>query len=253
MIRSFFFSPSGTTKKVAEFLSSEIDNEVKLYDITLTDFPITENFPINDIFLFLTPVYGGRIPKLAKERILNIKGNGQKAIAVVVYGNRDYDDALLELSDLVKEQGFEIVAAAAFIAQHCIFPKVASNRPDEEDISKIKHFANQVKNSINADKTLPLEKIKGNRPYKKEGAVPIHPEADKKKCNECGTCIEECPTGAIDKTNPLLTDNTVCISCCRCINICPSNARSFHVLLYKSAGWKFVKDNTRRLEPEWFI
>ena len=253
MIRSFFFSPSGTTKKVAEFLSSEIDNEVKLYDITLTDFLITENFPVNDIFLFLTPVYGGRIPKLAKERILNIKGNGQKAIAVVVYGNRDYDDALLELSDLVKEQGFEIVAAAAFIAQHGIFPKVATNRPDKEDDSKIKQFAKQIKNSIKSDKILSLKKIKGKRPYKKEGAVPIHPKANKKKCTECGTCIDQCPTDAIDKSNPLLTDNTVCISCCRCINICPSNARSFHGLLYKIAGWKFVKDNARRLEPEWFI
>ena len=155
MIRSFFFSPSGTTKKVAEFLSAEIDNDVKLYDITHTDSKETENFPANDVFLFFTPVYGGRIPKLAKERIQNIKGNGQKAIAVVVYGNRDYDDALLELADLVKEQGFEIVGVAAFIAQHCIFPKVASNRPDEEDISKIKQFANQVKNSIKSCKTLP--------------------------------------------------------------------------------------------------
>ena len=253
MIRTFYFSPSGTTKKVAQILSSEIDSEVQLYDITLSDSIDTENFSEKDRFLFLMPVYGGRIPKLAKERIQNIKGKGKKAIAVVVYGNRDYDDALLELSDLIKEQGFEIVAAAAFIAQHCIFPKVATNRPDEQDISKIKQFANQVKISLNTKKTLPLEKIKGNRPYKKEGAVPIHPEADKKECSKCGNCIEQCPTGAIDKDNPLLTDNSLCISCCRCINICPSNARSFHGLLYKVAGWKFVKDNTRRLEPEWFI
>ena len=253
MIRSFFFSPSGTTKKVAELLSSEIDKEVQLYDLTLNDPSETENFSEKDLFLFLAPVYGGRIPAMLRERIKNIKGKGQKSVVVVVYGNRDYDDALLELSDFVKEQGFEIVAAGAFIAQHCIFPKVATNRPDDQDISKIKQFAKQVKSSLKSDKTLPLEKIKGNRPYKKAGAVPIHPEADKKKCNECGTCIEECPTGAIDKTNPLLTDNTICISCCRCINICPSNARSFQGLLYKIAGWKFVKDNKRRLEPEWFI
>ena len=70
---------------------------------------------------------------------------------------------------------------------------MATDRPDEEDISKIKQFANQVKNSIKSGKTFPLEKIKGNRPYKKEGAVPIHLEADKKKCNECGTCIDQCP------------------------------------------------------------
>ena len=37
IIRSFFFSPSDTTKKVAEFLSTEIDNEVKLYDTTVAD------------------------------------------------------------------------------------------------------------------------------------------------------------------------------------------------------------------------
>ena len=75
MVRSFFFSPSGTTRKVAEFLSAEIDNDGKLYDITLADSKETENFPAKDIFLFQTSVYGGRIQRLAKERIRSIKGN----------------------------------------------------------------------------------------------------------------------------------------------------------------------------------
>lgn len=38
---------------------------------------------------------------------------GTPAIAVCVYGNRDYDDALIELKDAIEANGFKTVAAAA--------------------------------------------------------------------------------------------------------------------------------------------
>lgn len=81
----------------------------------------------------------------------------------------------------------------------------------------------------------------------------MHPDVDKQKCNSCGSCALQCLTGAIDMQNTKLTDGKKCMMCCRCINVCPSDARHLGGLLYKVAGWKFVKDNSRRLEPEWFV
>ena len=44
--------------------------------------------------LAVVPVYGGRVPAIAIQRLRALKGQGGPAIAVVVYGNRAYEDAL---------------------------------------------------------------------------------------------------------------------------------------------------------------
>ena len=253
MLKAFYFSPSGTTKETVSLLTNAIDGDSSLHDMTLNGDEQTFKINPDDIVLVGCPVYAGRIPPIALERMAQLKGNGQKAIAVGVYGNRDYDDAILELSEFLSNKGFDVIAAGAFIGQHCIFPKVATNRPDAEDKEKISQFAEEIKASINNNLSLDLSKIKGNHPYKKITGVPLNPITDKKKCSGCGTCADECPTRSIDPDNPTKTDSTTCITCCRCINICQQKARRLGGLLYKIAGRKFVKDNTRRLEPEWFI
>ncbi len=127
---------------------------------------------------------------------------------------------------------------------------MATDRPDASDETKFARFASLVCERIAGDTPLDLTTLKGNRPYKKTAGVPLHPRADNKKCNNCGTCAAQCPAGAIDAADPRNTDAKKCIACCRCINVCPQDARSFGGLLYKVAGWKFCKDNYRRLEPK---
>lgn len=253
MIKSVFFSPSGTTAKVAEMFVGRLGGSSETYDLTVKGRDKIEFDDENDIVVFAVPVYAGRIPALAAERLKKISGKGQKAVAIVVYGNRDYDDALVELCDLVISGRFRVVAAGAFIAQHCIFPKVANGRPDASDADKLSEFAYLAGLKIKNGKMLDLESVKGNRPYKKAAGVPLHPDVDNSRCNGCGTCASQCPAGAIDAANPRKTDGSRCITCCRCIFVCPQDARHFGGMLYRIAGWKFVKDNTRRLEPEWFV
>ena len=252
ILHSVYFSPSGTTKRVAELVTGNIAGRSVNYDITqLVD--ISPAIGADDVVMFVMPVYAGRVPALAAERLASVKGNGQKAIAVVVYGNRDYDDALAELCDIIVKNGFEVAAAGAFIAQHCIFPKVAANRPDKDDEIKIAEFSRLAKQAIDAGGSLDVCSVKGNRPYKKPGSIPLHPSVDKNKCDKCGICSEQCPSQAISPENPQATDDSKCISCCRCINVCPRGARRFGGVLYKIAGYKFVKDNSARREPEWFF
>jgi ferredoxin len=47
--------------------------------------------------------------------------------------------------------------------------------------------------------------LPGNRPYKEFGGVPFHPVASE-RCGGCGTCVAECPAGAIPVDAPHTTD-----------------------------------------------
>ncbi|MDE5930145.1 MAG: 4Fe-4S binding protein [Muribaculaceae bacterium] len=238
---------------MADIFTKAMGMDSEAHNLTVHGIDRLDIEAADDISVFVAPVYAGRVPALAAERFMAVNGHGQKAIAIAVYGNRDYDDALVELCDIISARGFKLIAAAAFIAQHCIFPKVATDRPDASDETKLARFASLVRERIGSGTLLDLKTVKGNRPYKKPAGVPLHPQADKKKCNDCGTCAAQCPTGAIDASDPKKTDAKLCIACCRCINVCPQDARSFAGMLYKVAGWKFCKDNSRRLEPEWFV
>ncbi|MCH5312120.1 MAG: 4Fe-4S binding protein [Prevotella sp.] len=251
MIHAIYFSATETTRRIVAAIAGQLGGECNFVSLAVqqSESPVMNH---NDIVILGVPVYAGRVPQIAAERLKAIQGKGQKAIAVCVYGNRDYDDALVELCDIAEQQGFMVVAAGAFIAEHRIFPKVATNRPDEADMKNIALFADLCRRRIAGVEAFNRETVKGNRPYLTPARVPIHPKADKRKCTRCGLCAQECPAGVIDKANPYLTDNSVCISCCRCISVCPSHARSFGGLLYKVAGWKFTKDNSRRREAEWF-
>lgn len=248
MLHTFFFSPSDTTRKYAKAMTDAFGGESQLIDLTHGSCEIESEFIDGDTVLLISPVYAGRIPALAADLFRQIDGHGMRAIVAVVYGNRDCDDALLELADIAVNDGFDVIAAGAFIAQHCIFPKVANGRPDASDMAVAADFIERSKDSDKLD----ISTIKGNRPYKKPGAVPLQPQTDENECLSCGVCARECPTGAIDPVT-LATDKNKCITCCRCIAVCGSHARKFKGVKYATVGKIFCAQNSKRREPELFF
>lgn len=48
------------------------------------------------------PVYAGRVPNVLLKYLNSMQGYGAKAVPLVLYGNRDYDDALVELTDILR-------------------------------------------------------------------------------------------------------------------------------------------------------
>ena len=63
-------------------------------------------FSRHDIVVFGFPVYAGRILPEALDRLNSFHGNHTPCVITVTYGNRHYDDALLELFNNIKERGF---------------------------------------------------------------------------------------------------------------------------------------------------
>lgn len=247
------FSPSGNTMKITEAAAREMSCFATSIDLLKDSTGGEQHLSPVDLAVVGMPVFSGRIPAPAAEQLKKLHGKGTPAVAIVVYGNRDYDDALLELKDTMEGQGFCVIAAAAFIARHSIFPKLAAGRPDDADFKLIRSFASECVNKLKGiERPLSVEDVKGSRPYKKSSPIPFKPYTYD-NCNNCGLCAKICPVKAIDAENPRLTNNALCITCTACIYICPKAARSLAGVLYSCADKAFRLTYAKRKEPEMFI
>jgi ferredoxin len=245
-----YFSPSGTTEKSAHIFGRALKESYGTIDLLRDDLKDEYIFGKDDLVLVAMPVFGGRIPALCTHQLKRLKAKGAYAGMMAVYGNRDYDDALIEMYDLLNDLGFKIVGAAATVAEHSIFHSVAKGRPDEADQKVIEDFAGKCLEQ--ADKDLGLKvNFKGNRPYKKFGGVPFVPKGNQ-LCSNCGQCVTVCPVGAISKENPKATDKEKCIACTACIANCPTGARAFHTPGFGVAEKGFASMNGKRKESVFF-
>lgn len=224
-IHQITFSPTGGTKRACEYICEGMSK-----DIVVTDLCVKEEqlcFPkINedDLAVVAMPVFAGRVPALAVDRLKRIESNNAKCVIVAIYGNRAYDDALLEMQDVASETGFRVVAAVGAIAEHSIARAYASGRPDEEDRKQLADFGKAIiSKAENNDKFEPLT-LPGNRPYRAGNKGPF-PVADD-KCNGCGICQKRCPADAIPANDIRNVNKDACISCMRCVSVCPTKARN---------------------------
>ena len=246
------FSPTGGTKKVAGTLTAELGVKAENIDLTdrKTDFNGI-NLTESDTAVIAVPSYGGRVPAPAAERLAQIKGNGARAIIVCVYGNRAFEDTLIELNDYAIKAGFRVVAAVAAIAEHSIAHRYAANRPDRDDTARLKEFGTRIREKLGSN-NCPAPTIPGKRPYKKAAKAGIVPHATG-KCVSCGLCASNCPTGAISTDNPAKVDKKACISCMRCVAACPHGARKVNGLLISIVNLMLKKPCSTRKECELYL
>lgn len=255
-VKTIFFSPGRKTGNIASIFSRHLGYDYERYDITSYKKRDTKiELASDEVAVFAYPVYGGRVVDIMVNQLENIVFNNNIAVVLAVYGNRAYEDALLEMQDLLEAKGVKVVAAAAFIANHSIMRKVAVGRPNEKDLEILEDFAKKVRNKIDILESFEvLEKIKlpGNYPYRKYNGIPLKPKGNK-KCTACGACVNNCPVNAIPKENPRYTDKSKCITCMGCAAICPQNARHLNKILHFLSEIPFKKKHGARKEPDIFV
>lgn len=247
-----YFSPTKTSYKVGQAIATGCDSSNSIIELNATFHPVQpqSNLTSNDLLIVSVPVYGGHIAPLAIERLKNLQGDSTPAVAIVTYGNRNFENAAIELQNFLSERGFNVVAAGAFIGEHSYCTKeypISPLRPNIADLEEAKKFGIQIIEKINKN-TEPVlinaetlkcpdsgeDNLLGFKSFIKNyqsgnqaqsAPAKIIPIVDEALCISCGYCAQVCPTEAIDESNPTKTDPEKCIKCCACVKFCPENAR----------------------------
>lgn len=269
-VKAVFYSATGNTETVvmtlAKTLAAKLGAELERFDYTLpASREETKQYAPTDLVVFGTPVYAGRIPNKMLPYIQSgFSGNGALAVPVAVFGNRNFDNALIELRNELEAHGFHTIAGAGVPTEHVFSSKLAKGRPNEEDLEQLEDFAGKI-----AEKVLKMVEIPG--PIQVRGDDPVgpyytplgtdgkpavflkaKPKTDPDQCNQCGKCAQVCPMGSIPIDAPD-TCAGICIKCQACIKTCPSNAKYMDDPACLSHVAMLEENYARRAEAEWFL
>lgn len=261
-LKLVYFSPTGTTKTVVQGIARGIDHStVEVLDITGPDAraqPLQTSE--NELLVVGVPVYMGRVPALLTDWLHAIKANNTPAVCVVVYGNRVYEDALLELNDILTECGCTTIAGAAYIGEHSFSTSetpTAEGRPDARDLKHAELFGKKIREKLQSGSSagqISEVTIPGCHPYRGDSKLwVVDFIAVSDECTQCGVCAEGCPVGAIDPENSSVIDTERCITCCACIKHCPKKARTMKAGLVRDAALRLSTLYKERKEPEYFV
>ena len=151
-VKSVYFSPTGNSKKVADAIAKGLQASIEYIDLTPPKARLQKFNELHDeLTIISSPVYLGRVPNEASFRIRRLVAKNTPAILVVTYGNRAYEDALFELSDIVSEVGFKPIAGCAFLGEHSFSTPekpVAGGRPNQEDLDEAVLFGRRIKEKL---------------------------------------------------------------------------------------------------------
>lgn len=259
-VHQIYYSPTHTgqaiVNAVAEGCSAKQMNVIDLTSATNTR---KKRVLKEGIAVIGVPVYSGRVAPEAAKRLASIRAEGIPAILVVIYGNREFEDALIELQNLATKAGFNPIAAASFIGEHSyssIEKPIAAGRPDMPDVLKARELGiTVIKNMRKKSSISATLKVPGNFPYKDSmGASGVSPSVDVVACKLCGDCVKACPVGAISIENQVLEiDNGLCTMCCACVKVCSKNAMSINAPGVLEKIELLFKNCQTRKEPELFF
>lgn len=265
-LKLVYFSPTGTTKKIIERIARGINHStVEIVDITRPEgrkqhLQTSEN----ELLIIGVPVYFGRAQTNAIQWLQTIEAHNTPAVCVVVYGNREYDDALLELKDTTVKIGGIPIACAAYIGEHSFSDSetpIAAGRPDTDDLNGAQSFGEKIWGKI-----LSIPSVNHVTDITVPGKYPYIDMIDSKKrlssvvfiaiddnCQKCGICVEHCPVGAIDSENSASIDKNKCVLCHACIKACPENARKIDNDMIKNIALRLSQGCQARKEPIFFL
>ena len=202
-----YFSGTGTTEKtvrrIASGLSAALSAPMEVFDFTPPAARQDDlSFGPEDLVVLGVPTYAGRVPNVLLPYLTGkVRGAATPAVPVVLFGNRNFDDSLMELRNIMTANGFMPVAAAAFVGEHSFSRTLGAGRPNAEDLALMDSFARDIAQTLEGLAALPAVPVyvageEPIRPYytprDRHGApiniLKVKPKTDMALCGGCGLC-----------------------------------------------------------------
>ena len=263
-----YYSGSGSTRRLLRGMA-EAAGEALMLPVRELDYSRPEAreksycFTQTDLVFWGSPTYAGRLPNVLLPFLRgNFTGGGAAAVAVVLYGNRSYDDALKELCEVLTGNGFLAAAGAAVTAEHAFAPALAHGWPNGEDRAAAAEFARKTALTLRGREHIIPVTVPGREPigayYTPLGLdgeparfLKAKPKPAPEPCTRCGLCAAVCPMGSIPREEP--TECTgICIKCQGCIQECPAGAKYFDDEAFLSHRAMLEQNYIRRRENEFY-
>lgn len=270
VVKAVYYSAVGSTEKVVTAIAAQLAKQlhvpVESYDFTLPKNRMTkQTYAADELVVFGTPVYAGRVPnKMLPVVQENFKAEGALAVPVVTFGNRNFDNGLIELRNELEKNGFHTIAGAGVVCEHVFSDRLAKGRPDAEDFEKLTAFADAVAEKVQhmTEISDPIA-VRGDDPvgpyYTPLGTdgkpavfLKAKPKTKEELCDQCGICAEVCPVGSISPENPSEITG-ICIKCQACVKKCTKQAKYFDDAAFLSHVAMLEQNYTRRAEMELFV
>ena len=266
-----YFSGTGNTQKVVRRVAMAAAKGMGCYYEEF-DFSLpqareeTKTFGPEDLVVVGVPVYAGRVPNVLLPYLTKkLLGKNTLAVPVCTYGNRNFDDALIELRNILESNGFRTIRAGAFVGEHSFSTTLGAGRPDELDMSlaaMLGFKAGELAKELQAPPAQPVQ-VEGEdpiRPYytpRDRNGTPINilkvkPKTDPDKCVKCGLCAKLCTMGSIDPQDVSQVTG-ICIKCCACVKKCPKGAKYFDDAGYLYHQHELEEMYARRAESRLFL
>lgn len=249
------FSATGNTAKIAEAIAERLVSlgaTVHNSDITA---PAGRKQPIAmdqfDAAVFGAPIHSMRAPRLVREWLLTLDGQGKKCAMFFTYGGFQIHPTHFTTAQILQNSSFVVVASADFPGKHTFNLggwQAMADRPGPDELALAAQYADAVYKRFSGEDSGVVKDL-DQGPYTEQQLdqfesfrhkmMTKHPTRDGQDCQMCMLCQEECPAEAMDAEKGV-ADEAACICCLHCVDICPDEALSINDM---SGGFKFKMNN----------
>lgn len=226
-----YFSGTGNSRYTAEMISKitgdklvSLNTQIKTYSKE----PQWSEKP----FVFVCPVYAGRIPRVVENYIKETTFSGTKNVYFVVCCAETPWVTVTYVEKLCAEKGFNllgfhsVVMPQGYVAMGTTKSADESNKIIQKANPKIKKIAGLIADGKSLPKEEPgkamMSKVLNPIMY----AFMVNAKGFRftNACTGCGNCVKQCPVNNIKLVNRKPQWGNTCTHCMACIASCPTEA-----------------------------
>lgn len=257
------FSATGNTAKIGGIIREifiELGVDVQEFDITsFADRNAEIDLAPFDTVVFGMPVHSCRAPRVVREWMSTLQGNGKKCAMFFTFGGFGVHPCHYTTREILTRSGFTVVSSAEFAGAHTYNVnngwRAMIDRPDESDFEVAREFARNTWRRFTGEDTGvlgELEKTEMDEAFLdmiesfRFQVVSELPNRRGETCSLCMLCEDLCPTQAI-LAEEGVADKDKCICCMRCLTDCPDGVLKVNDL---SVNWPMKLEMHETTEEE---